>query len=1089
MYLKELEIQNFKSFFEKQRIPFNSNFIVITGPNGSGKSNILDAVRWVFGEQRIKLLRAEKSEEVIFGGNKFLSPSKYTQVSIVLSLPMERDFSQEFIISRKLQREGESEYFLNGKQIRLKDLQLFLSSYGLGKHNFIFIGQGELESLILNKDELKKYIEDIAGIAGYQEKVRETQFKLEIIEAKWRELEDKRLSFLENLNVLRKEAETAEHYFSLSEELENIRESLNFYQWQRFKKNFESYEKEIWEKGKKLEELKINFSFIHNNLLKLEEKVKSMEREIKENQKEWERIKATLMEIKMKIEVINQKIMNITDRKIENEKDIIRTEKELESIEEELRNLKSNEFKEKVFNLEEEIKVKEKELREKELLKIKYEQKLSSFYEYLSLDRESLKEKLRFFENSIDNITKNLERLKTKKDLLENYFEKISKEIREKELLIKSKERYLEEINYEFQRERRLLKDLEEVQLDNYPKGVREILSLNDEEVFGIIADIIQVEKEYLNAIYSILGNSLFDIIVKNEYTAKRLIEYLREKNLGWATFRPLNFYYNKEFKKSKISNGIWAIKVIKFQPQYGGLIYSILGNVLILEDFESAVKSRYLLREGWRLVTLKGEVFLGNGSISGGTRINIQNTLNINKLRIEKEERIKELSQSINFIEEDLTSFRNFLRNLMERREKINTLLRKIEERIEKKEDILKEYRKNKERSLSFLSEGEEFMKALNDLKEQVSILEEELKIKRERYEEIMGEYIFLEKKRNFLAERKEVLEKKLNELKLFEENLRTELEKLKEEKIYLEKKKIYEENFEKEYRENINKMEKEIKSIKEEEELLRKKWQELREEIIIAETTIKELMKRKDEIEREYLEKFEKIPSLKINLSENKLRIKEKEILKEIEKLGPINSLAKEKLLVEEKKYEELLDELEDVYGSISSLRKIIKETRREAERRFLDTYEKLRHISNKNWMLFFPYGTMDLSLSDLDNPLESEVSIKLTSDRKNFKSLLMLSGGEKSISALSLLLAGIEIAPINFCFWDEVDSALDNHNAEVLGKKLKNLSETIQFILISHNPALIEFSEILYGVTMNEKGSSKIISYKLGKEEILK
>ncbi|MEN2983748.1 MAG: AAA family ATPase [Dictyoglomaceae bacterium] len=1088
MYLKELEIQNFKSFSEKQKIPFNSNFIVITGPNGSGKSNILDAVRWVLGEQRIKLLRAEKSEEVIFGGNKFLSPSKYTQISIVLSIPYGENFYQEVVISRRLERDGESEYFLNDRPLRLKDLQLFLSNYGLGRHNFVFIGQGELESFVLNRDDLKKYIEDVAGIAGYQEKVKETQFKLEVLEAKWRELEDRRLTILENLNVLRKEAEAAERYLSLSEELENIKESLNFYHWQRIKKNFEDYNKEISIKEKKLEELKNNFSFINDELSKLEDRIRNMEKEIEENKKVYERIKSALMEVKIKFEIVSQKIININDERQRIQKEIKEIEEELKDIEMELKILKNDNFQEEASNWEKEIRTKEKELREKEILKIKYEQKLSSFSEYSLLSEEALKNELRLFEDTVNKINKTLESLKRKKDLLRNYLERVLKETREKELLIKSKERYLEEITFEFQKERRILKDLEESQLDNYPKGVREVLALKDNEVFGVIADVIQVEKEYLNAIYNVLGSSLFDVIVKDEYSAKRLIDYLKAKNLGWATFRPLNFYH-KEIGELNIPEGIWALNVIKFSSQYEGLIYNILGNVLIFEDFESALKRRNLLKKGWRLVTIKGEVFSGNGAISGGTRLNLQDMLHINKLKLEKEERVKQLSQSINFLEGDLVTLKSSLKELTKKKEKISILLRKIEEKVEKNQNFLKEYNQKIEKIISFLKEGEESIKVLNELEKEILVLEEELKIKKKKFEEIMGEHVFINKKRSFLQERKEILERKLKEFYVLEEKLKKDLKNLEEEKISLEKKKTQEEEEEERYKKDINDKEKDIKSIKEEAEDLRKKWQELREEIIVEETVLKQLIKRKNELEREYFEKFEKEPCLKINLSENKLKIREKEILKEIEDLGPINFLAKEKLSIEEKKYKELSEELEDIQGSIFSLRKIIKDTRKEAERKFLDTYEKLRYISNKNWKLFFPFGEFDLSLSNLDNPLDSEVSIKLTSDRKNFKSLLMLSGGEKSISALSLLLAGLEIAPVNFCFWDEVDSALDNHNAEILGKKIKDLSEKIQFIIISHNPALIEFSEVLYGVTMNEKGSSQIIAYKLEKEVSLK
>jgi chromosome segregation protein len=273
MYLKELELYNFKSFAGCHRIPFSSNFIVITGPNGSGKSNILDAIRWVFGEQRTKLLRAERSDEIIFGGNKILPPSKYTQVFITLSIPQENNIYQEFIISRKFSIEGESEYFLNDNNVRLKDLLLFLYSNGIGKHSFLFIGQGEIDFLITNNGErLKSFIEDIAGISGYEEKVKETQIRLEIIESKWKELEEKRLNLLKNLELLRKEAKTAEIYNKLSQELKNIRESLIFYQWQRIKRNIDEYYKKIIEKEENLKILENNLNILENQLLEIKRK-------------------------------------------------------------------------------------------------------------------------------------------------------------------------------------------------------------------------------------------------------------------------------------------------------------------------------------------------------------------------------------------------------------------------------------------------------------------------------------------------------------------------------------------------------------------------------------------------------------------------------------------------------------------------------------------------------------------------------------------------------------------------------------------------------------------------------------------------
>lgn len=1093
MYLKELEINHFKSFSGSQRIPFNNNFIVITGPNGSGKSNILDAIRWVLGEQRSKLLRAEKSEEVIFGGNKLLLPSKYTQVSITLSFPQEKDIFQEVIIARRLERNGESEYSLNDRPIRLKDLQLLLSSYGLGKHNFIFIGQGELENLILNNGErLREFIEDVSGIAGYQDKVKETQIRLEIISAKWKELEEKRLTFLENLEILRKEAEIADYYLNLSKELEEIRESLIFYQWQKFKKNFENYENEMLEKEKNLEELRRNFSEVDSKLLSLRNKKEDINSKIKGVYKNWEEYKKLLSECQMQIEIISQRIIDFNDRKGRIEKEIEENEKELKSVKEELDGLNEtlkDEGETETISLEKELKEKERELREKQILKVKNEQRLNSFGEFISFNRDTLISKLEILENSIKRVDKSSENLKNRKRVFEEYSINLLKEIKEKESLIRLKERYLEEINFEFQKERRLLRDLEEIQLDNYPKGVREILTLKDNEVIGIVADVIEVEKEYLISIYNVLGNSLFDIIVKDEYSAERLIRYLRERNLGWATFRPLSFYKDYKERKVKINNVLWALDVISFLPQYKELVYNLLGNVLIFKDFESALRGRYLLKEGWRLVTLKGEVFLGNGTISGGVRTNIQTTLNITRTKQEKEEKINELSKSIALLESDLINLRNLRKNLLEKKEKIDSILKKIDKKSGELSNKIKDLSIQKEKISLFLKEGEEILRVNEKLDLEIGNIERELELKKKKYEEMRGEYIFLKKKRNFLEERRGVLEKKIDELKLVKEGLEKELERLISNLKNLESKKISIAKEEEELRGKVKEKEEEIKELEDTEEILRKEWQNLREKIIVEETTLQQLKRRKKELEKEFKEKFEKEPSLKVELSESKLKMKEKEILKEIESLGPINFVAKEKLPIEEKRYKELSEQVEDIYGSISSLKKIIKDTKREAEIKFLSCYERLREVSNKNWKLFFPHGELDLVLSNPEEPLNSEVSIKITSNKKNYKSILMLSGGEKSITALSLLLAGLEIAPINFCFWDEVDSALDNHNAEILGRKIKELSKDIQFILISHNPILMEFSEILYGVTLNDKGSSQLLSYKLEREEIVK
>jgi len=1046
MYIKEIEINYFKSFYGHHKIPFNGKFIVVTGPNGSGKSNILDAIRWVIGEQRSKLLRVEKSEEVIFGGNKNLAPAKYAEVSLHLLINSGFAFDT-YIITRRIERDGDSAYFLNDKNIRLKDLQIFLSSCGVGKHNLTFIGQGELESLILDNDRLKEYLEDIAGISGYQEKVKETQLKLDIIEAKGKEIEEKRRMLWENLEELRKEAKLAEYYTELTKELEKVRESLNYYQWQKLYKNIE-------EINENLRIFKDEFSGIEIELENMRKEEEEINSKIKDLNRELENIKSILVENQIKREKLLQRISDFDDRKKKLEKEILESNKELEVNKEELKNVEQNlieEEEENYLELGRKLRDIETNLKEKEIIKARYEEKLKNFHEVSNVSEEFAK----WF----------IQRLKQKREKLEEYKNYISKELREKESLIRAKERYLDEKVFELQRERRLLRDLEDIQRDSLPKGVREILALKDNNVLGIVLDILQIDKDYLTPIFNILGNTLFDIIVTDEYTAERLIRYLRDNNLGWATFRPLSFY--KDFKERiiEIKDGIRALNVVNYDERFKELVYSLLGNVLIFKDFETALSKRELLKEGWRLVTLKGEVFLGSGTISGGVRNNIQTTLNININMHEREENIKELSQAISILESDIKTLRVEKTILENKREKLDNLLKKIDSKLEFYGNVglFEEYRR---------------------ILEEFSYLRNEWESIKDKYEKLRENFIYNRNRREFLGTLVKDLQNKIEEMKKEKDfidkeyaNMTRNLEDINKE---IDDGLLKEENL----RSEINSLTERLVHLKEVKEKLINRRQQIREEIIRSETNLQQIVKRKEEIEKDFENKN---PNLKIDLPESKLRAREKEILKTLENLGPINFLAKEKLNAEEEKYRELTEQWEDVYESISSLRSIIKSTLREAETRFLNAYSVLKDLANNNWKMFFPHGDLQILLEKEQDPLNSNIYIKLTSNKKNYKSLLMLSGGEKSITALSLLLAGLEIAPVNFCFWDEIDSALDNHNAHVLGKKIKEMSKSIQFILISHNPTLMEYAETLYGVTIDERGSTQVLTWRLEGEVV--
>ncbi|HOP94650.1 MAG TPA: chromosome segregation SMC family protein [Dictyoglomaceae bacterium] len=1085
VYLKKIELTHFKSFIESTEIPFSETFTIITGPNGSGKSNILDAVRWVLGEQRIKMLRAEKSDEVIFGGNKFYSPSNFAQVDLYIQVN-----GEEYCISRKIYREEESSYLLNGKIVRLKDLQLFLTGLGLGKYSFAFLGQNEIESLILREDgRVREIVESIAGISGYHEKSKEILVKLQTIESKWGELEEKKAELIKNIEVLRDEASTAIKYEELKNKLQDVQETLKFLSWQKLIRSIEKNKREKEDIEGKIREIKETFSGltkvkeeIQNRLNNLETSINKEEEKVKEIENCIQRLNIEKEILRERKELFLKRHEEFTCEEEKLQKELLNLKKEKERLMADLSHISE----ESTDKLSEGIKEKEKSYREKLIEKSRLEERVRSFKEFSDIERLSLSE----LNGKMEKLSFFLDRWRKRSFELQKYQEKIEKEIIDNTRILHKKEEVFEKNSIEIRKLKNLLLELKGDVIESYPRGVREIVNKKRDRIYNIVKGILEIPSEYMEALYNLLGNSIYDIVVENERTAKELIDFLKSNNLGWATFRPLSLCRDERIREipEKIKNvAIRALDVVKYSPEYEKLVKGLIGNVVIFHDFSFATQYKELLLEGWRIVTLNGEVFLPSGTISGGVRYNIQVTLSSEKAIIENEDKLKELMESNEFLEKDILELRTILESLRAKKTKLDALLVRLKGLLEKKE-------REKEEILRKISVIEVYQREGKTILERLALVEQEMKQEskeldelRERYEKLQIGHIGLEKDLiNLEHKEKEIIER-LKEIReeilalekgnsLLEENIKSlelqllEYEKKKEE-IEAKNKDIIEEN----------------KNLKEELGRVNEKLQGLREEELILKERYKEVDKKITELEEERKDNFlnDKL-ELKFNLSEEKLKTLERELLEEMDKFGPINFIAKDKLKDEEDKYETLIMQLEDVKGSMEYLRKIIKETREEAERKFVETFIKFKDLADENWKLFFPNANLFLSLENENDPLSSDIVIKVSSQRKNWRNILMLSGGEKSLVGISILLAAVELAPVNFCFWDEVDAALDNQNAVILGQKIKKLSNKNQFIIISHNPILTQCSDIIYGVTLNEKGASQVFSWKL-KEEV--
>ncbi|MFN3698779.1 MAG: chromosome segregation protein SMC, partial [Dictyoglomus sp.] len=518
---------------------------------------------------------------------------------------------------------------------------------------------------------------------------------------------------------------------------------------------------------------------------------------------------------------------------------------------------------------------------------------------------------------------------------------------------------------------------------------------------------------------------------------------------------------------------------------KYERLIKNVLNNVLIFKDYQTALRYKNLLFDGWRIVTLQGEVFLPNGTVSGGFRFGVEATLNTEKAIIETEERINDLLESNKFLEKDIEKLKIEIEKNKNIAQKIDGVISKIKTKIVDKEKEISMLQDRVTLYREYEKEGKVLLNRYEELLKEIEREEKEIDAFRKDYESKRIKKIELEKDLNSLNKDLENLKYRLEEIEKEKDRIIKENEMLTQMfQKCVEEYKEKEANKEVLLIENKDLLEKSEK-IRKEIKKLEKEWQKLREEEIILEQREKELTNRIKEVQASLEENFEENLVLKIDLSEEELKRLEIEIVKELESLGPVNFLAKAKLEEEEKKYNFLVSQIEDVSESIKSLKKVIRDTKEEAERRFIDTFREFKIKANYNWKLFFPNAELDLFLENEENILASNIKLRISSQKKNWKNMLMLSGGEKSLVGISLLLSAVELASVDFCFWDEIDAALDNQNAQILGKKIKELSRKKQLILISHNPVLMQYADIIYGVTLNDKGSSQVLSWKMTEE----
>ena len=975
MYLKEIEISGFKSFADKMNINLDNDITCVVGPNGSGKSNIVDAIRWVMGEQSVKSLRGENSmTDIIFSGSKSRKPLNVASVTLTfdnsdhyLNMPYEN-----ISIKRRAYRTGDNEYFLNGEKCRLKDITELLLDTGVGKSSFNIVSQGDISRILSNSAiERRQVIEDAAGIIKYKTRREEALRKLDKTLNNILRVND----IIDELSVrvepLKKQSEEAREYLDIKGKLKEIEVSL--------------LTEEITTINNHYQENKRKIENLNNELIKLNTNISN---------KETDELKLKELSLEKKINELNSNLLTLTRE-------------------------------------EEELNGKRIILKERS----KYDANDSKVYENISSLNEkklSLNNEINIIRNDLLNINNNIEIIKNDINQINNELLdiKVKKDNLNKEYNLKYRE-YQENSN----RINIINNNLENNLLIN--NNVKRVL--NNPRLSGIydaFGNVLNIREEYSKALeVSITGSKNF-IIASDEVACKEAINFLKDNNLGRCTFFPLNIIKPKgidieTYELIKDDNDYIGIlsDFVEYDDKYKNVVLNQLGNIILVKNIDSGNRLSKLINNKYRIVTLDGEVFHVGGNISGGSIntsvsiISLKNELNtLNNKNIELKNILEELNNSINLIDKNIISYEENIYNKRSEYVKITEIKNGYDNSIESK---------NKE---------------LNDILNELSNLDSLKNNTLSKEEEKITEEFYKKK------EEKELLVKEINYTNKEYQDIKTKILNMEAETRLLNN--------------DIRTKEKELKGL----------------EIEISKMDAV-LDNNLNILNTEYEMTYEKAQSefmLDMELDDDKKLVSTYK--SKLKNIGMVNIHAIEEYEEVNTRYEFLTSQRDDLLNAKETLNSIIYEMDEIMKEEFLKTFKLLQEEFKKVFQMLFKGGMATLKLTDSDNLLETGVDIIASPPGKSLKSISLLSGGEKTLTAISLLFAILNIRKVPFCIFDEIEAALDENNVDVFGHYLDNYKNKTQFLLITHKKRTMEYAKTLYGITMQESGVSKLVSVKL-------
>ena len=984
MYLKQIITTGFKSFADKLNIKLDGDTTCIVGPNGSGKSNVVDAVRWVLGEQSVKSLRGEGSmSDVIFSGSKSRNPLNVASVELIF------DNSDHFInipyteisIKRRVYRSGENEYFLNNERCRLKDINDLLMDTGMGKESFNIISQGEVDRILSSSSSDRRVIfEEASGILKYKKRKEEALRKLDRTHSNLDRVNDIIGELEIQVEPLREQSIKAKEYLENKNGLDKYEVALLAYDIENINSTLEQ------DKLKKE---------------KLDSEIMSLSNEASTHDAEYLEDSLLLEKLENEKTDLNRRLLTITGEveRINGEKNLLKEKAKADKTD---------------FEVQEEIR---KVLENKS--------KIEGNINIIKADITEISTNKTKIEDRNNNLLSEINKLKQKKNILNNDYSAHDRDVISIRHKIDSLKREIDAGG-------------------DIPNSVRSVL--NATQLSGIhntIGNILSTEEKYVKALNIAISANKNFVITSDEQSAKQAINFLKDNHLGRATFFPLTVIESRYVDNNTLNivssdNDYIGVlsDLVTYDKKYKTIIENQLGTVLIVNDIDSATRIANRINHRYKIVTLEGDVVNVGGSMSGGSIYKQNSIITLKQDLKHAEEKEELLLQEINSITKESSEIDEELRKLEDEIFNISKELIEVKEKYDSKNNELNTL--NNE----LVNTNKEW-ETLNSMSNN-SLSEKE--------QELISLYHEKSAEKETIIIRINSLTKEIDELKVKIEE-RQAKEKLKNS--------------------NLRNLEKQVAELN----------------VSISRNDLK-IDNMLNILNTEYELTYEKAKKdYKLDIEPDEARIKVNTYRANIKRIGMVNLASIEEYEKVNTRYEFLKNQREDLLSAEDTLLEIMNEMDGVMEEEFTKTYEAIRIEFQAVFKELFNGGSADLKLTDPSNMLTTGIDIVASPPGKKLTTITLLSGGEKTLTAISLLFAILNVRTVPFCLFDEVEAALDEANVAQFGKYLNHYKDKTQFLIITHKKKTMEYAKTLYGITMQESGVSKLVSVKLeDRDELL-